>query len=115
MRPGDIKLITNQLLPAYIYTNQTVTSYMAESTFVVKPTNQIFETFFVIKSHIHLSNLTKQCYAYFRLIPHHELLVLSRTYKRLLLTTLILTHKSILNHIDQICTQLYPPSTSSVA
>ena len=76
-RPGDIKLIINQVLPAYTYTNNYFLLYMVESTFVVKPTNQIFETFFVFKSDIHPSYISEQSYAYFRRVIHRMFLLIS--------------------------------------
>ena len=76
-RPGDIKLIINQVLPAYTYTNNYFLLYMVESTFVVKPTNQIFETFFVFKSDIHLSSISEESHTYFRRAIHRMFLLLS--------------------------------------
>ena len=62
---------------------QTITSYMVESTFVVKPTNQIFETFFVFKSDIHPLDVAEQSYATFRRVMHHVFLLLTSKYSRL--------------------------------
>ena len=70
-RPGGINFITNQLLHAYTYTNNYFLLYMVEWTFVVKPTNQIFETFFVFKSDIHPSNVSDQSYVTVRRVMHH--------------------------------------------
>ena len=92
-RPGDIKLIINQVLPAYTYTNNYFLLYMVESTFVVKPTNQIFETFFVFKSDIHYMYTIEQRYAYFRGVTYRMFLLLSKNYSCLPFTALILTHK----------------------
>ena len=62
-RSRELIIIYFSFLVTRLEKNVEKSINMLESTFVVKPTNQILKIFFVYKSDIHLPVITEKCSA----------------------------------------------------